>query len=72
MAVVAFHRPDHRLARRLIDSLLAQSAVAVAVIAVLDGAETRGDAALAALLDDPRIDLLRNDVALGVRGAFAF
>ncbi len=72
MVVVAFHRPDHGLALRLIDSLLAQSGVDIAVVAVLDGAETCGDAALAALLDDPRIDLRRSAVALGVRGAFAF
>ena len=71
VVVVAFHRPDHQLARRLIQSLLAQSGVDIEVVAVLDGAETCGDQGLATLLGDPRIAIVRNDRALGVRGAFA-
>ena len=71
VVVVAFHRPDHRLARRLIGSLLSQSGVEVGVVAVLDGEATRGDRALAALLDDRRIVVVGSEAALGVRGAFA-
>lgn len=69
--VAAFHQPDHDLARLLISSLLAQTAVQVNIVAVLDGEVTAADVKLKALLGDPRIATYPSEVVQGVRGAFA-
>lgn len=69
--VAAFHQPSMALARRQIESLLAQTGVALSVVAVLDGAATSADAELAGLLRRSGFDVITNPVTRGVAKAFA-
>jgi hypothetical protein len=78
--VVAFHRPSLALARRQIESLLAQRDVKLTIAAVVDGAETAADAALMVLLKTAGLktaglktagaSIIIHDKAVGARRAF--
>ncbi len=68
---MAFHRPSPVLARRQIESLVAQEGVRLSIAAVIDGAETAGDEELMALLTAAGAAITVNGEALGIRRAFA-
>lgn len=69
--IIAFHKPDIGLAKRQIDSILAQAGVTLSGVAVLDGDETADDAALRDLIAAAGFDVVTNPEPLGVKGAFA-
>lgn len=69
--IIAFFRPDLELARRQVESLLAQQGVKLTGVAVLDGIETERQAGVADLIRKTGFDVVVNETPLGIRGAFA-
>lgn len=69
--VMAVHKPVIKQLSRQVASLLAQDGVRLGLVAVLDGAETAGDAELRRMLEQAGFAILVNEEALGAPRAFA-
>jgi len=70
--VLAIHAPDLRLLERQVESLQAQTSIALRIVAVLDGPETCADPNLRRYLAHPAIEIAACEARNGVRKAFEF
>lgn len=69
--VAAIHRPNLRLLRRQVESILAQDRVRLRIFAVLDGEETAENRETLEILSEARVTVIPSQQRLGIRAAFA-